>query len=196
MIEDVYHAERGGMARTPCRAPGEIDFYPLEAGADDLIDRFGSRARPSMRGAPTGDRGDRDSPHLHRHQSRRRDLVERNDDAHRSEGAAAPALMLARPPVRHRSTLIARRRASICARWVSACGTLPNFEPKPGRHAQRRGRARFRRRGDAAQTRALGPPRRTRRAPRRATTRRPPNASTATTCPGGGGAEDVPSAVN
>ena len=40
-MEDVYHAERGGVARTPGGAPGEIDFYPLEAGADDLIDQFG-----------------------------------------------------------------------------------------------------------------------------------------------------------
>jgi 5,10-methylenetetrahydromethanopterin reductase len=41
VMEDVYHAERGGVSRTPGGAPGEIDFYPLEAGADDLIDQFG-----------------------------------------------------------------------------------------------------------------------------------------------------------
>jgi 5,10-methylenetetrahydromethanopterin reductase len=41
VMEDVYHAERGGVARTAGGAPGEIDFYPLEAGADDLIDQFG-----------------------------------------------------------------------------------------------------------------------------------------------------------
>jgi 5,10-methylenetetrahydromethanopterin reductase len=41
VMEDVYHAERGGVARTPGGAPGEIEFYPLEAGSDDLIDQFG-----------------------------------------------------------------------------------------------------------------------------------------------------------
>jgi 5,10-methylenetetrahydromethanopterin reductase len=41
VMEDVYHAERGGVTRTPGGAPGEIDFYPREAGADDLIDQFG-----------------------------------------------------------------------------------------------------------------------------------------------------------
>jgi 5,10-methylenetetrahydromethanopterin reductase len=41
VMEDVYHAERGGVSRTPGGAPGEIDFYPREAGADDLIDQFG-----------------------------------------------------------------------------------------------------------------------------------------------------------
>ena len=45
-MEDVYHAERGGVARTPGGAPGEIDFYPLEAGADDLIDQFGIAGSP------------------------------------------------------------------------------------------------------------------------------------------------------
>lgn len=46
VMEDVYHAERGGVARTPGGAPGEIDFYPLEAGADDLIDQFGIAGTP------------------------------------------------------------------------------------------------------------------------------------------------------
>jgi 5,10-methylenetetrahydromethanopterin reductase len=41
VMEDVYHAERGGVTRTAGGAPGEIDFYPREAGADDLIDQFG-----------------------------------------------------------------------------------------------------------------------------------------------------------
>jgi 5,10-methylenetetrahydromethanopterin reductase len=39
-MEAVYASERGGVARTAGGRPGEIDFYPLEAGADDLIDRF------------------------------------------------------------------------------------------------------------------------------------------------------------
>ena len=41
VMEDIYHAERGGVTRTPGGEPGEIDFYPREAGADDLIDQFG-----------------------------------------------------------------------------------------------------------------------------------------------------------
>jgi len=40
VMESVYHSARGGVARTPGGAPGEIDFYPREAGADELIDRF------------------------------------------------------------------------------------------------------------------------------------------------------------
>jgi 5,10-methylenetetrahydromethanopterin reductase len=39
-MEAVYRAPRGGVARTAGGAPGEIDFYPLEAGADELIDQF------------------------------------------------------------------------------------------------------------------------------------------------------------
>jgi hypothetical protein len=39
-MEDVYRAERGGVERRPGGAPGEIEFYPREAGADELIDRF------------------------------------------------------------------------------------------------------------------------------------------------------------
>jgi 5,10-methylenetetrahydromethanopterin reductase len=39
-METVYHDPRGGVARTPGGRPGEVDFYPREAGADDLIDRF------------------------------------------------------------------------------------------------------------------------------------------------------------
>jgi 5,10-methylenetetrahydromethanopterin reductase len=46
VMEDVYHAERGGVARTPGGEPGEIDFYPVEAGADDLIDQFGIAGSP------------------------------------------------------------------------------------------------------------------------------------------------------
>jgi 5,10-methylenetetrahydromethanopterin reductase len=46
VMEDVYHAERGGVARTSGGAPGEIDFYPREAGADDLIDQFAIAGPP------------------------------------------------------------------------------------------------------------------------------------------------------
>lgn len=40
VMEDVYHSARGGTERIEGGRPGEIDFYPLEAGADELIDRF------------------------------------------------------------------------------------------------------------------------------------------------------------
>jgi len=46
VMEDVYHAERGGVTRTVGGVPGEIDFYPLEAGADDLIDQFAIAGPP------------------------------------------------------------------------------------------------------------------------------------------------------
>jgi 5,10-methylenetetrahydromethanopterin reductase len=39
-MEAVYHDPRGGVARTEGGRPGEIDFYPRDAGADDLIDQF------------------------------------------------------------------------------------------------------------------------------------------------------------
>jgi 5,10-methylenetetrahydromethanopterin reductase len=39
-MEGVYQSSRGGVARTPGGRPGEIDFYPREAGADELIDAF------------------------------------------------------------------------------------------------------------------------------------------------------------
>ena len=39
-MEAVYRDVRGGVARTDGGAPGEIDFYPREAGADELIDQF------------------------------------------------------------------------------------------------------------------------------------------------------------
>jgi 5,10-methylenetetrahydromethanopterin reductase len=40
-MEAVYRDTRGGVTRRPDGAPGEIEFYPREAGADDLIDQFG-----------------------------------------------------------------------------------------------------------------------------------------------------------
>jgi len=39
-MEAVYRSPTGGVARTSGGAPGEIDFYPVEAGADELIDQF------------------------------------------------------------------------------------------------------------------------------------------------------------
>jgi 5,10-methylenetetrahydromethanopterin reductase len=40
-MEAVYRDARGGVTRRPGGAPGEIEFYPREAGADELIDQFG-----------------------------------------------------------------------------------------------------------------------------------------------------------
>jgi 5,10-methylenetetrahydromethanopterin reductase len=40
VMEDVYRDTRGGTTRTAGGAPGEIEFYPREAGADELIDQF------------------------------------------------------------------------------------------------------------------------------------------------------------
>jgi 5,10-methylenetetrahydromethanopterin reductase len=39
-MEAVYRDPRGGVARIEGGVPGEIDFYPREAGADELIDQF------------------------------------------------------------------------------------------------------------------------------------------------------------
>ena len=39
-MEAVYRDVRGGVSRIAGGAPGEIDFYPREAGADALIDQF------------------------------------------------------------------------------------------------------------------------------------------------------------
>ena len=39
-MESVYRDPRGGVALTEGGRPGEIDFYPRSAGADDLIDAF------------------------------------------------------------------------------------------------------------------------------------------------------------
>jgi 5,10-methylenetetrahydromethanopterin reductase len=44
-MEAVYRETRGGVTRRPGGAPGEIEFYPREAGADDLIDQFGIAGR-------------------------------------------------------------------------------------------------------------------------------------------------------
>jgi 5,10-methylenetetrahydromethanopterin reductase len=39
-MEAVYRDPHGGVARTEGGRPGEIDFYPRNAAADDLIDQF------------------------------------------------------------------------------------------------------------------------------------------------------------
>jgi 5,10-methylenetetrahydromethanopterin reductase len=39
-MEAVYRSTRGGVTRVAGGSPGEIEFYPLEAGADELIDGF------------------------------------------------------------------------------------------------------------------------------------------------------------
>jgi 5,10-methylenetetrahydromethanopterin reductase len=40
-MEAVYHSTRGGVSRREGGAPGEVEFYPREAAAEELIDRFG-----------------------------------------------------------------------------------------------------------------------------------------------------------
>jgi 5,10-methylenetetrahydromethanopterin reductase len=45
-MEDVYRSPRGGVAVRPGARPGEVDFYPLEAGADELIDQFAIAGPP------------------------------------------------------------------------------------------------------------------------------------------------------
>ena len=39
-MESVYHSSRGGVAVREGGRPGEVDFYPQEAGGDELIDQF------------------------------------------------------------------------------------------------------------------------------------------------------------
>jgi 5,10-methylenetetrahydromethanopterin reductase len=39
-MEAVYRDTRGGVAQTEGGRPGEFDFYPREAGTDELIDQF------------------------------------------------------------------------------------------------------------------------------------------------------------
>jgi 5,10-methylenetetrahydromethanopterin reductase len=45
-MEAVYRSSRGGVERTTGGAPGEIEFYPREAGADELIDQFAIAGSP------------------------------------------------------------------------------------------------------------------------------------------------------
>ncbi len=39
-MESVYHSSRGGVAVRAGGRPGEVDFYPRDAGGDELIDQF------------------------------------------------------------------------------------------------------------------------------------------------------------
>lgn len=45
-MEAVYRSSRGGVERSAGGAPGEIEFYPREAGADELIDQFAVAGPP------------------------------------------------------------------------------------------------------------------------------------------------------
>jgi 5,10-methylenetetrahydromethanopterin reductase len=45
-MESVYHASRGGVAVREGGRPGEVDFYPREAGGDELIDQFAIAGPP------------------------------------------------------------------------------------------------------------------------------------------------------
>ena len=45
-MEAVYRSTRGGVTRRAGGAPGEIEFYPHEAGADELIDQFAIAGPP------------------------------------------------------------------------------------------------------------------------------------------------------
>jgi 5,10-methylenetetrahydromethanopterin reductase len=45
-MEAVYRSTRGGTERREGGRPGEIEFYPREAGADELIDRFAIAGPP------------------------------------------------------------------------------------------------------------------------------------------------------
>jgi 5,10-methylenetetrahydromethanopterin reductase len=45
-MEAVYRSARGGVALREGGRPGEVDFYPLEAGADELIDQFAIAGSP------------------------------------------------------------------------------------------------------------------------------------------------------
>ena len=83
-MEDVYHAERGGVGHTPGGAPGEI-VLPREAGRDDLIDQFGFAGPPST---VPGGCGEITALGIARIYIGTRavgvDLVERNAGSHRS----------------------------------------------------------------------------------------------------------------
>jgi 5,10-methylenetetrahydromethanopterin reductase len=45
-MEAVYRSHRGGVSVRQGGRPGEVDFYPLEAGADELIDQFAIAGPP------------------------------------------------------------------------------------------------------------------------------------------------------
>src|SRR5206468_1005533 len=45
-MEAVYRSTRGGTELRAGGAPGEVEFYPREAGADELIDRFAIAGPP------------------------------------------------------------------------------------------------------------------------------------------------------
>ena len=92
-MEDIYHAERGGVSRTPGGEPGEIDFYPLEAGADDLIDQFAIAGTAKHCAARLREIiGARRRPDLHRHARRRRRSRRAECRSHRPRSIAAPAM--------------------------------------------------------------------------------------------------------
>jgi len=46
VMEEVYRDARRGVARREGGGPGEVEFYPLEAGADELIDQFAIAGSP------------------------------------------------------------------------------------------------------------------------------------------------------
>ena len=133
VMEDVYHAERGGVARTPGGAPGEIEFYPLEAGADDLIDQFGIAGPAEYCAERLREIAALGIARIYiGTRAVGVDLAERNADRIGAGGAArerrcgssatrsrARAGGAVRARGAQRSARIRRRRASICARWVS-----------------------------------------------------------------------------
>lgn len=45
-MESVYHSSRGGVRLREGGRPGEVDFYPQEAGGDELIDQFAIAGPP------------------------------------------------------------------------------------------------------------------------------------------------------
>ena len=45
-MESVYHSSRGGVHVREGGRPGEVDFYPNEAGGDELIDQFAIAGPP------------------------------------------------------------------------------------------------------------------------------------------------------
>ena len=84
---------RGGTALREGGAPGEIEFYPREAGADELIDRFAIAGPPEYCAERLQrDHRRRGQPHLHRHARRRRRprRVEHRPSGPRGAPAASP----------------------------------------------------------------------------------------------------------